>query len=146
MLNACTALGLVSIQWFSSQAVLSMLMWGCVPSTAVITPRQPYPEKHIKKLVKPRVGNSTIDEWFIKMSPAISLATSLENDDAVPRRLSRSYVACTRCHDHKVKCTGETPKCRNCHRAKEPQDCVYPVRDRKLSVPQRYMLLVSVPN
>jgi proline utilization trans-activator len=79
----------------------------------------------------------------INMSQALSPATSLENgDDSVTRKLSRSYVACTRCHDHKVKCTGETPRCRNCQRAKEPRDCVYPVRDRKLSVPERYVLLV----
>ncbi|KAI9048299.1 hypothetical protein LZ554_008094 [Drepanopeziza brunnea f. sp. 'monogermtubi'] len=54
------------------------------------------------------------------------------------KRIVRSYIACKRCHTQKVKCSGETP-CRNCKGSKTPVDCIYPVRDRKVAVSERYL-------
>ena len=36
------------------------------------------------------------------------------------------------------KCNGETP-CRNCLQSRKPVDCVYPIRDKKVPVAQRYI-------
>ena len=56
-----------------------------------------------------------------------------------PKRINnRSYVACKKCHASKVKCSAERPKCRRCRNASEPTECLYPVRDRKVSVSERY--------
>lgn len=51
-------------------------------------------------------------------------------------KVSRNYVACRRCHAQKIKCNGEAP-CRNCKVSKSPVDCIYPMRDRKITVSER---------
>lgn len=63
---------------------------------------------------------------------------SQEEDSLRGKRIVRSYIACKRCHTQKVKCSGETP-CRNCKGSKTPVDCIYPVRDRKVAVSERYV-------
>ncbi|KAJ9238576.1 putative C6 transcription factor [Paecilomyces variotii] len=55
------------------------------------------------------------------------------------KKPKRSFVACRRCHSHKIKCSGEQP-CHNCRQQPEGTvDCVYPARDRKVLVQESYL-------
>ncbi|RDW78260.1 hypothetical protein BP5796_06112 [Coleophoma crateriformis] len=63
---------------------------------------------------------------------------SLEASRNPPAKLMRSCVACRRCHAQKVKCNGEQP-CRNCRGSKTPVECVYPVRDRRVTISESYI-------
>ncbi|KAK6582393.1 hypothetical protein PZA11_004801 [Diplocarpon coronariae] len=68
-----------------------------------------------------------------------------DEDSLRSKRIVRSYIACKRCHTQKVKCSGETP-CRNCKGSKVPVECVYPVRDRKVAVSERYLKQLECEN
>lgn len=46
----------------------------------------------------------------------------------------RSHYACTRCKLSKIKCLGEKPACANCKAVNKEQQCVYPLRDRKIVI------------
>lgn len=47
-------------------------------------------------------------------------------------------IACRPCHARKIKCSFEQP-CSNCQQSKCPEDCVYPMRDHKVTVAQSYI-------
>ncbi|OKL62323.1 hypothetical protein UA08_02518 [Talaromyces atroroseus] len=67
-------------------------------------------------------------------------------DERPSKRARRSLVACVRCHQHKVKCSGGIP-CHNC--AQQPEgsvECVYPLRDRKILVQESYLNLLKKEN
>lgn len=57
----------------------------------------------------------------------------------------RSYVACRRCHSHKIKCSGGTP-CRGCQNSTKPTECIYPNRSKKISVPDSYIKELEAEN
>lgn len=46
----------------------------------------------------------------------------------------RTHYACTRCKLLKIKCLGEKPACANCKLVNKEDNCVYPVRDRKIVI------------
>ncbi|KAF2147618.1 hypothetical protein K461DRAFT_263552 [Myriangium duriaei CBS 260.36] len=57
----------------------------------------------------------------------------------------RSYIACHRCHSHKIKCSGGTP-CRGCRSSSKPTQCIYPIRSRKILVPDTYIKALEAEN
>ncbi|KAK8169093.1 fungal-specific transcription factor domain-containing protein [Phyllosticta citrichinensis] len=61
------------------------------------------------------------------------------------KKLRRSYVACHRCHSHKIKCSGEKP-CRSCSKSNNSAHCVYPVRDRKVVISESYLKKLEQEN
>ncbi|KAH8595755.1 fungal-specific transcription factor domain-containing protein [Bisporella sp. PMI_857] len=61
------------------------------------------------------------------------------------RKPKRSGIACERCHKNKTKCDGETP-CRNCQQSRKRMPCVYPVRDKKIPVPESYIKTLEAEN
>ncbi|EED18596.1 C6 transcription factor, putative [Talaromyces stipitatus ATCC 10500] len=63
---------------------------------------------------------------------------SLDEVEEPPSKRQRSAVACKRCHDHKVKCTGGNP-CNSCAQQPPGTECVYPKRDRKVPVQESYL-------
>ncbi|ORY64838.1 fungal-specific transcription factor domain-containing protein [Pseudomassariella vexata] len=56
----------------------------------------------------------------------------------VLNKTRKKPTACTKCHARKVKCPGGYP-CPNCQQAGCPQDCTYPVREQKVTVPSSYI-------
>ncbi|KZF20094.1 hypothetical protein L228DRAFT_35446 [Xylona heveae TC161] len=75
-------------------------------------------------------------------------STPMADDSMSPpasKRLKRSYVACRPCHSRKVKCSGGEP-CRNCKQSNRAEECVYPVRDRKIIVSERYLKQIEAEN
>ncbi|PIG87541.1 hypothetical protein AARAC_003892 [Aspergillus arachidicola] len=54
------------------------------------------------------------------------------------KRTRRLFAACYRCHTHKVKCSGEHP-CRACAQANKSDECVFPPRERKVTVSESYL-------
>ncbi|KAK4501879.1 hypothetical protein PRZ48_007688 [Zasmidium cellare] len=50
---------------------------------------------------------------------------------------SKRITACATCHKKKIKCSGSGPPCTSC--AETSSECVYPVKDRKTKVGQRYL-------
>ncbi|KAF7629398.1 hypothetical protein AFLA_013115 [Aspergillus flavus NRRL3357] len=54
------------------------------------------------------------------------------------KRTRRLFAACYRCHTHKVKCSGEHP-CRACAQANKSDECVFPPRERKVTVSENYL-------
>lgn len=80
----------------------------------------------------------------------LKMATSSSPDDHTAqepptKKLRRSYVACHRCHSHKIKCSGETP-CRSCRKSNNSSQCVYPVRDRKVVISESYLKKLEAEN
>ncbi|USW53315.1 hypothetical protein Slin15195_G066340 [Septoria linicola] len=59
-----------------------------------------------------------------------------EEERPVKRR--KRAVACSRCHSHKIKCSGEQP-CQSCQNANATQSCNFPHRDRNVTVPGSYL-------
>ncbi|KAK0665467.1 fungal-specific transcription factor domain-containing protein [Cercophora samala] len=57
-----------------------------------------------------------------------------ENDGSLAPKIKST--ACHRCHSRKVKCSGDQP-CANCKRS--GLDCVYPNRNRRVRVDERYI-------
>ncbi|KAK4180236.1 fungal-specific transcription factor domain-containing protein [Triangularia setosa] len=57
-----------------------------------------------------------------------------ENDGGLAPKIKST--ACHRCHSRKVKCSGDQP-CANCN--KSGLDCVYPSRNRRVRVDERYI-------
>ncbi|KAH9899054.1 fungal-specific transcription factor domain-containing protein [Xylariomycetidae sp. FL2044] len=71
-----------------------------------------------------------------------------DGDGSSPRpakRPKRSYVACSRCHTQKTKCTGEKP-CRGCVRSGNELTCTYPHRERKVTVLESYIENLETEN
>ncbi|KXT14862.1 hypothetical protein AC579_745 [Pseudocercospora musae] len=54
------------------------------------------------------------------------------------KRQKRRGVACSRCHSHKIKCSGEQP-CASCNNAKVADTCSFPKRDRNVNIPESYI-------
>ncbi|KAI1489121.1 fungal-specific transcription factor domain-containing protein [Biscogniauxia mediterranea] len=76
-------------------------------------------------------------------------SSEVDGDSAVsPRpakRPKRSYVACSRCHTQKTKCTGDKP-CRGCIRSGNGSGCTYPNRERKVTVLESYIDKLEAEN
>ncbi|EFX06169.1 c6 zinc finger domain containing protein [Grosmannia clavigera kw1407] len=53
-------------------------------------------------------------------------------------RSRRSSAACRRCHTHKIKCSGGTP-CRGCIRSRKADECVYPRKEKKVTVSESFI-------
>lgn len=53
------------------------------------------------------------------------------------RRQNRKTVACRRCHAQKIKCNGDKP-CGNCLQSNNSGECIYPIKNRKVTVTERY--------
>ena len=51
---------------------------------------------------------------------------------------------CQECHKKKIKCTGKGPPCSTC--ADSNLECIYPVRDKKTKVGQRYLDKLEAEN
>ncbi|KAK8240198.1 putative C6 transcription factor [Phyllosticta capitalensis] len=68
-----------------------------------------------------------------------------EAQEPPQKKLRRSYVACHRCHSHKIKCSGEKP-CRSCSKSNNSAHCVYPVRDRKVVISESYLRKLETEN
>ncbi|KAF4539541.1 C6 transcription factor [Lasiodiplodia theobromae] len=84
-----------------------------------------------------------------KRSDVKMVSASSPDDHSAPepptKKLRRSYVACHRCHSHKIKCSGETP-CRSCRKSNNSSQCVYPVRDRKVVISESYLKKLEAEN
>ncbi|KAF2259054.1 hypothetical protein CC78DRAFT_572112 [Lojkania enalia] len=65
---------------------------------------------------------------------------------ATPRDRRRVSRACTACRSHKIKCTGDTPRCRHCQVA--GRECVYvlPRRDKLRIVTERCVQMAELLN
>ncbi|CAG8055672.1 unnamed protein product [Penicillium olsonii] len=48
----------------------------------------------------------------------------------------RKFVACQRCHSHKIKCSGDLP-CTKCRSVGCADECVYATRDRQVKVSEK---------
>ncbi|KAJ5745718.1 transcriptional regulator family: Fungal Specific TF [Penicillium odoratum] len=60
----------------------------------------------------------------------VELKRSLPEDDDA-RRQRRKFVACQRCHAHKIKCSGDQP-CSKCCAVGVADECAYASRDRQV--------------
>ncbi|KAJ5653678.1 transcriptional regulator family: Fungal Specific TF [Penicillium lividum] len=70
----------------------------------------------------------------------VELKRSLPEDDDA-RRQRRKFVACQRCHAHKIKCSGDQP-CSKCCAVGVADECAYASRDRQvkfLTIPHSYL-------
>ncbi|KAI1740741.1 hypothetical protein F4680DRAFT_447597 [Xylaria scruposa] len=47
-------------------------------------------------------------------------------------------TACYRCHERKVKCSGDRP-CQNCQQSNKADECSYPLRNRTIKVRQSFL-------
>ncbi|PLB48786.1 hypothetical protein P170DRAFT_383081 [Aspergillus steynii IBT 23096] len=56
----------------------------------------------------------------------------------IRRNFHNKIVACHRCHAKKIKCSGGKP-CQNCLQAEKAPECSYPLRNRMVKVPQRFI-------
>ncbi|CAR23189.1 KLTH0E03256p [Lachancea thermotolerans CBS 6340] len=54
--------------------------------------------------------------------------------EKVAKERKRSKKACQRCSAQKVKCLGEKPPCRACVLSKNQDNCIFPVKPRKITV------------
>ncbi|CEJ61787.1 hypothetical protein PMG11_10306 [Penicillium brasilianum] len=55
-----------------------------------------------------------------------------------PRQQRRKFVACQRCHAHKIKCSGDQP-CSKCRAVGCADECAYSSRDRQVKVSENYL-------
>ncbi|OJJ47978.1 hypothetical protein ASPZODRAFT_151389 [Penicilliopsis zonata CBS 506.65] len=60
------------------------------------------------------------------------------NEVEVIAKRQKKFVACQRCHTHKIKCSGEQP-CSKCRQVGCADECQYAARDRKLRVSEAYL-------
>ncbi|KAK9639939.1 hypothetical protein V6Z98_001145 [Aspergillus fumigatus] len=60
---------------------------------------------------------------------------SVEIDKSCKRR---KFIACHRCHAHKIKCSGEQP-CAKCRMVGKSDECTYTRRDRQVKVSESYL-------
>ncbi|GFF66715.1 hypothetical protein IFM47457_08424 [Aspergillus lentulus] len=60
---------------------------------------------------------------------------SAETDESSKRR---KFIACQRCHAHKIKCSGEQP-CAKCRMVGCADECTYTHRDRQVKVSESYL-------
>ncbi|KAF7155096.1 hypothetical protein CNMCM5623_005304 [Aspergillus felis] len=60
---------------------------------------------------------------------------SAETDESSKRR---KFIACQRCHAHKIKCSGEQP-CAKCRTVGCADECAYTQRDRQVKVSESYL-------
>ncbi|CAG8383697.1 unnamed protein product [Penicillium salamii] len=57
----------------------------------------------------------------------------------------RKFVACQRCHSHKIKCSGDLP-CTKCHSVGCADECAYATRDRQVKVSENYLDQILAEN
>ncbi|OOF98645.1 hypothetical protein ASPCADRAFT_139909 [Aspergillus carbonarius ITEM 5010] len=60
-----------------------------------------------------------------------------------PKR--RKFVACQRCHSHKIKCSGDQP-CAKCRQVGCADECQYAPRDRQVRVSESYLRQLQAEN
>ncbi|PWY82175.1 fungal-specific transcription factor [Aspergillus heteromorphus CBS 117.55] len=64
-------------------------------------------------------------------------------DEVSPKR--RKFVACQRCHAHKIKCSGDQP-CAKCRQVGCADTCQYAPRDRQVKVSESYLQQLLAEN
>ncbi|OQE43197.1 hypothetical protein PENCOP_c003G05258 [Penicillium coprophilum] len=57
----------------------------------------------------------------------------------------RKFVACRRCHSHKIKCSGDQP-CSKCRAVGLAGECAYATRDRQVKVSEKYLDQILAEN
>ncbi|KAJ5504531.1 Major facilitator superfamily domain general substrate transporter [Penicillium fimorum] len=57
----------------------------------------------------------------------------------------RKFVACQRCHSHKIKCSGDQP-CSKCCAVGLADECAYATRDRQVKVSENYLDQILAEN
>ncbi|KAI2738393.1 transcriptional regulator family: Fungal Specific TF [Penicillium roqueforti] len=57
----------------------------------------------------------------------------------------RKFVACQRCHSHKIKCSGDQP-CSKCRTVGVADECAYATRDRQVKVSENYLDQILAEN
>ncbi|QQK45581.1 Zn(2)-C6 fungal-type DNA-binding domain [Penicillium digitatum] len=57
----------------------------------------------------------------------------------------RKFVACQRCHSHKIKCSGDRP-CSKCRTVGLAEECAYTIRDRQVKVSENYLDQILAEN
>ncbi|KAJ5929227.1 transcriptional regulator family: Fungal Specific TF [Penicillium verhagenii] len=68
----------------------------------------------------------------------VGLKRSPREDEDDARRQRRKFVACQRCHSHKIKCSGDQP-CSKCCAVGVADECAYASRDRQVKVSENYL-------
>ncbi|KAJ5160693.1 transcriptional regulator family: Fungal Specific TF [Penicillium canariense] len=59
-----------------------------------------------------------------------------DDEENSPRQQRRKFVACQRCHSHKIKCSGDQP-CSKCRAVGCADECAYAARDRLIKVSEK---------
>ncbi|KAJ5779234.1 transcriptional regulator family: Fungal Specific TF [Penicillium paradoxum] len=72
---------------------------------------------------------------------AITQGQEQEGDETQRRK----FVACQRCHSHKIKCSGDQP-CTKCRAVGLPDECTYATRDRQVKVSENYLDQILAEN
>ncbi|OQE01181.1 hypothetical protein PENVUL_c044G05399 [Penicillium vulpinum] len=57
----------------------------------------------------------------------------------------KKFVACQRCHSHKIKCSGDQP-CSKCRTVGLADECAYATRDRQVKVSENYLDQILAEN
>ncbi|KAJ5590003.1 transcriptional regulator family: Fungal Specific TF [Penicillium hetheringtonii] len=70
---------------------------------------------------------------------------SFFEDEEDGRQQRRKFVACQRCHSHKIKCSGDLP-CSKCRAVGVADECVYAPRDRQVKVSENYLDQILAEN
>ncbi|PYH87930.1 fungal-specific transcription factor [Aspergillus ellipticus CBS 707.79] len=65
--------------------------------------------------------------------------------DEVESPKRRKFVACQRCHAHKIKCSGDQP-CVKCRQVGTADTCQYAPRDRQVKVSESYLQQLKAEN
>ncbi|KAJ5987828.1 transcriptional regulator family: Fungal Specific TF [Penicillium waksmanii] len=68
-----------------------------------------------------------------------------DEDEDNGRQQRRKFVACQRCHAHKIKCSGDLP-CSKCRAVGCADDCAYAPRDRQVKVSENYLDQILAEN
>ncbi|KAI9926701.1 hypothetical protein MW887_003794 [Aspergillus wentii] len=78
------------------------------------------------------------------MNPRRRSRNSEEANESTKRQ-RRKFVACQRCHAHKIKCSGDQP-CAKCVAVGCADECQYAPRDRQVKVNESYLDLLLSEN
>lgn len=71
-------------------------------------------------------------------SPAKRKLSQTDFETTSGSKPRKKPIACKPCHARKIKCSFEQP-CNHCQQSKNPEACVYPTRDHKVTVAQSYI-------
>ncbi|KAE8354635.1 fungal-specific transcription factor [Aspergillus coremiiformis] len=73
------------------------------------------------------------------------LSRSISIEQAREPSKRRKFVACQRCHAHKIKCSGDQP-CSKCQQVGCADECQYTPRDRQIKVSESYLDFLLLEN